>query len=114
MRMPRIDGDAAHQPQKRVQDRFAIKFLVDDVANWPGPGELQNHRIHPSDMVRQEQESAFWQVVSSERSDSIKATHQQPPEEIERAFCGGHGSHCLSFTINLWPSAIGNWRWEAA
>src|SRR6266702_4114398 len=97
-----------------MQDRLAIKFLVDDIANWPRAGELQNNRIHPSDMVRQEQKSAFRQVVSSHRSGPIKATHQSPAEEIERAFSGGHGRHRLSFTINAWLSAIGNWRWKAA
>ncbi len=114
MRMPRVDRDALQQLQKWIQDRFAIKFLVDDVTNWARAGELQNDCIHPGDVVRQEQKSALRQIVSSECSDPIKATYQRPAEEIERAFSGGHGSHCLSFTINAWPSAIGNWRWKAA
>ena len=112
--MPRIDRDAFHQPQKRMQERLAIKFLVDDVPNWTRASELQDDGINPANVVGQKEKSAFRQIVDSQRSDPIKATHQRAAEEIERAFSGGHGSHRLSFTINAWPSAIGNWRWKVA
>ena len=97
-----------------MQHWFAIKFLVDDIANWARASELQDDGINPANVVGQQKKSAIRQIVDSQRSDPIKATYQRPAEEIERAFSGGHGRHRLSFTINVCPSAIGNWRWKAA
>ena len=112
--MAHIDRNAPEHTQKPMQSRFVIVLLVDDVANWARAGELKHDGIDPGDVVGQKKKSALRQIVDSECIDSIKATCQQPAKKIDRAFSAGHGRHRLSFTINVWTSAIGNWRWKAA
>jgi hypothetical protein len=109
-RMANIDGDATHDPQKRIQHRFAIKFLIDDVANWAWTCELQYDCIHPGNVIGQEKKSAAGQVFQPVRRDTVKAVQQRHDNDMQHALSGGHGTHCLSFTINTWPSAIANWR----
>jgi hypothetical protein len=74
--MARIDWDASTEPQKPMQHRFVIEFLVDDVTNRALAGELQHDGIDPADVIRQKKKSAFRQIVSSERSHAVKATRQ--------------------------------------
>ena len=93
--MPDIDWDAAYCTQNLVQNRFVIILLVDDVANRTRAGELQNERVHPGDVVGHKKESASRQIFQTERGHPIKATHQWPANEIERAFGGGRGNHRL-------------------
>ena len=114
MGMARVDRNAVHNPQEWTQEWLAIKFLVDDVTNWTRAGELQHDCVHPCDVVGQKQKSAAGQVSQPVRRDPVKAAKHWPRNNMERALNGGHGGHCLSFTINAWPSAIGNLRWKAA
>ena len=78
-----------------MQDSFVIIFLVDDVTDWTWAGELQDEGVHPSDMIRHEKKAAGWQVFQTQRSDPIKAAHQRPSKEIERAFGSRLGPHRL-------------------
>ena len=112
--MAPIDRNAPQQPKKRIQEWFVIKFPLDDVTDWTRGSELKQDGIDPGDVVGQKKKSALRQIVESECIDSIKATRQQTAKKIDRAFSAGHGRHRLSFTINVWTSAIGNWRWKAA
>jgi hypothetical protein len=73
MGMSLVDWNATDDPQEGVQQRFAIKFLINDVANRPGTGELQHDRVDPADVVRQEEKAAGWQIIGSERIDPVKA-----------------------------------------
>ena len=84
-RIASIDWNTTQRPQNRVQNRFVIMFLVDDVSNRARASELQNERVNPGDVVRQKEESALWKIFQSKRSDPVKATHQQPTKEIEGA-----------------------------
>src|SRR5438034_3935565 len=97
-----------------MQDRFAIKFLVDDIANRAWTRDLQHDCIHPGNVIGQEKKSAAGQVSQPVRRDTVKAAQQRPRNDMQHALSSGHGSHCLSFTINAWPSAIANWRWKVA
>lgn len=74
--MARIDWDASNEPQKPMQHRFAIEFLVDDVTNRARAGELQDDGIDPANVVGQKKKSALRQIVSSERSHAVKTTRQ--------------------------------------
>src|SRR4029453_14229965 len=58
VRLAASDGNATEHAQKRVQDRFVIILLIDDVADRAGAAELQNDAIHPADMVRQKKKPA--------------------------------------------------------
>ena len=78
-----------------MQDPLVIIFLVDDVADWTWAGELQDEGVHPSDMIGHEKKAAGWQVFQTQRSDAIKAAHQWPAKEIERAFSAGLRRHRL-------------------
>ena len=69
---------------------LVIIFLVDDVADRPWAGELQDERVHPTDVIRHEKKAAGRQVFQTQRSDPIKAAHQRPSKKIEQTFCGGH------------------------
>jgi hypothetical protein len=46
-----------------------IIFLVDDVADRPRAGELQNEGVHPTDMIGHEKKAASRQVFQTQRSD---------------------------------------------
>ena len=93
--MTSIDRNTAHSAQKWMQDKFAIKFLVDDVANRAWTSELQHDCIHPRNVIGQEKESAFRQILCAERGDAIKTAHQCPSEKIQGVLSRGDGSHCL-------------------
>src|SRR6202035_2095719 len=84
-RIANIDWNTTQRAHNRVQERFVIMFLVDDVPNRARAGELQNESVHPGDVVGHKKEPALWKVFRSERSNPVKATHQQPTKEIERA-----------------------------
>src|SRR5438132_6861765 len=45
-----INRDGAHHSQHGLECRFVIKFLVDDKANRPRTGWLENDRINPGDV----------------------------------------------------------------
>ena len=53
MRMAGINRNAAQHAQKRVQDRFVIILLVNDVTDRSGAGELQNEGVYPANMIGQ-------------------------------------------------------------
>ena len=74
--MSGIDRNAAEDPQKRMQDRFMIILLIDDVTDWARAGELQDEGVHPTDVIRYEKKPAGRQVFQTVRSDAIKAAHQ--------------------------------------
>ena len=94
--MTGIDWDAAQRAQNRVQNRFVIILLVDDVTNGAGAGELEDESIDPTDMIRHKKEAAGRQIFQAKRCDSIKCTHQWPAKKIKRAFSGGHpASHLI-------------------
>ena len=95
MRLALADRDAANRAQDRMQYPLVIIFLFDDVADRPGTGELQDKGVHPRDMIGDEKKAAVRQVFQTVRSDAIKAAHQWPAKEIERAFGSGLGRHRL-------------------
>jgi hypothetical protein len=95
MRLTLANRDAPNRAQDRMQNRLVIIFLVDDVADRPGAGELQDEGVHPADMIRHEKKAAGRQVLQTERSDAIKAAHQWPAQEMERTFGRGLGPHGL-------------------
>jgi hypothetical protein len=74
-----------------MQHLLVIILLVDDVADWTWAGELQDEGVHPADMIGYEKKAAVRQVFQTVRSDAIKAAHQWPAKEIERAFGSGLG-----------------------
>ena len=102
--MADVNRNAADRAQKGAQDRFVIKFLIDDVTNRSRASELQDDGIDPRDVIRQKKKSAFGQVFESERVDPIKETNERPRNKMERALTGGHVRHRLLFTINARPS----------
>src|SRR3982750_4130651 len=58
MRLALADWNAANAAQNRMQHTLVIIFLVDDEADWPRAGELQDERIHPTDVIRHEKKPA--------------------------------------------------------
>ena len=76
MRLALADRDATNRAQNRMQNWFVIIFLVDDVADRPGTGELQDEGVHPADMIGHEKKPASRQVFQTQRSDAIKRAHQ--------------------------------------
>src|SRR6267154_81144 len=95
MRLTLANRDAPNRAQDRMQNRLVIIFLVDDVADRPGTGELQNEGVHPADVIRYEKKPASRQVFQTAHSDAIKAANQWPAKEIENAFGSGSGRHPL-------------------
>src|SRR5207247_9364259 len=93
VRMADVDGDAAEHTQEWVQDRFVIILLVDDEADWARTGELQDEGVDPTDMIGHEKKPAGRQIFQADRSDAIKATHQQPPKKIADAFSARQRRH---------------------
>src|SRR4029077_3292736 len=102
-RMADVDWNAADRAQKWAQDRFAIKFLIEDVTKRAGRCELQDERVDPGDVIGQKKKAAFRQVFEAECVDPIKESNEGPPKKMERALTGGHVRHRLSFTINVRP-----------
>jgi hypothetical protein len=49
-----IDWNGADHSQWRLQDRFSVKFFVDNESNRPRTSELQYDHIDPGDMVGNE------------------------------------------------------------
>jgi hypothetical protein len=95
MRLTLANWDAPNRAQDRMQNRLVIIFVVDDVADRPGTGELQDEGVHPADVIRHEKKPASRQVFQTAHSDAIKAAHQWPAKEIERPFGSGLGLHGL-------------------
>jgi hypothetical protein len=93
--MADINGNAPERPQKRMQNTFAIKFLVDDVPDRTRAGELQHDCIDPRNVIGQEKKSALRQVLPAERSNAVKTMHQRAREKMQRPLSGRHGGHCL-------------------
>src|SRR5206468_1708446 len=102
--MADVNRDAADRAQKGTQDRFVIKFLIDDVTDGAGACELQDDSIDPRDVIRQKKKSAFGQMLEADGLDPIKETNERPRNKMERALTGGHVRHRLLFTINARPS----------
>src|ERR1700693_319218 len=104
--------NTANCAEERTQRRFAVKFLINDVTNRPGRGELKDERVHPRDVIRQKEKAALGQIVETERADAIKKTDERSAKKIERALTHGHVRHRFLFTISLRPficqSAISN------
>ena len=67
MRLALADGDATNRAQNRMQHPLVIIFLVDDVADRPWAGELQDEGVHPADVIRHEKKAAGRQVFQTER-----------------------------------------------
>ncbi len=76
MRLALADRDATNRAQNRMQHSLVIIFVVDDVADRPGAGELQDEGVHPADVIRHKKKAAGRQIFQTERSDAIKAAHQ--------------------------------------
>ncbi len=93
--MADINGNAADRPQKRMQNAFAIKFLVDDVPDRTRAGELQYDCIDPRNVIGQEKKPALRQVLGAERSNAIKTPHQLARDKMQRPLSGRHRGHCL-------------------
>ena len=74
--MADADRDTTKGTQDRVQNRFVIILLVDDVTDRTRARELQNESVHPADMIGYEKKAAAWQILHADRSDAIKAAHQ--------------------------------------
>ena len=72
-----------------------IKFLIDDVTNRSRASELEDEGIDPGDVIGQEEEAAFRQMLKTERLDPIKEFDERPPKKMERALTGGHVRHRL-------------------
>src|SRR5438309_8872736 len=94
-RMTRVARDAADESHKGLQDRLAIKFLVDDVADRSWARDLQNDRIDPGDVIWQKQKSALREMLNAKRSDAVNAAHQRASKEMKRAFAGRYRGHGL-------------------
>ena len=94
--------------QERVQPAISIILLVNDEADPPRTGHLQDDRIHPCDVIRQEQKTARGQILRAGDLDPINQPRQPETEEIKGAFAEGGMRHCLWFTISARPTAIGN------
>jgi hypothetical protein len=80
MRLALTDGDATNCAQNRMQHALVIIFLVDHVADRTRAGELQNERVDPTDVIRNEKKTAGRQVFQTQWSYAIKAAHQRPAE----------------------------------
>src|SRR4029077_10329461 len=104
-RMAEVNWDAAERTQDRVQNRFMIIRLVDDVADRTRTGKLQDESVYPADVIGYEKKAPAGEVFHANRIDAIKAPHEQPAEKIEHAFSAGHGRHRLSFTIGACQTA---------
>ena len=73
--MADVDWDAAERTQDRVQYRFVIIRLVDDVADRTRAGELQDESVYPADVIRHKKKPTARKVLQAGRSDAIKAAH---------------------------------------
>src|SRR4051794_9927118 len=58
MRLTLANRDASNRAQDRMQNRLVIIFLVDDVADRPGTGELQDEGVNPTDVIRYKKKAA--------------------------------------------------------
>ena len=58
VRMAGVNWDAADHTQDRVQNGFVKILLVDDVADRPRAGELQDESVYPTDVIRHEKKPA--------------------------------------------------------
>src|SRR5215469_13244292 len=76
MRLAPANGDATNRAENRMQDSFVIVFLVDDVADRPRASELQDQRVHPTDMIWHEKKTAGRQVLQTNGSDAVKTADQ--------------------------------------
>ena len=50
-----------------MQDPLVIIFLIDDVADRPWAGELQDEGVHPGNVIRHKKKAAGRQVFQTER-----------------------------------------------
>src|SRR5262249_32255394 len=82
MRLALANRDATNRTENRMQDPVVVIFLADDVADRARAGELQDQRVHPTDMVWHQKKAAGRQVLKTERSDPIKGAHQWLAKEI--------------------------------
>src|SRR5262249_49914487 len=85
MRLAPANGDATNRAKNRMQNSFVIVFLVDDVADRPRASELQDQRIHPTDMIWHEKKAAGRQVLQTEENNAIKTADKGPKKKKARA-----------------------------
>ena len=86
--------------------------LIDDVADRARAGELEDESIYPGYVIGHKKKPASRQILQTQRRHPIKAPHEWPANEIERAFGARPRRHRLSFTIGVGQTAIGNYRWN--
>jgi hypothetical protein len=65
-----------------LEQRFAIKFLIDDVTNGARAGELEDNGIDPADVIGQKKKAAFRQMFDTEWADAIKNSDQRPAKKV--------------------------------
>ena len=93
--MAGVNRNAADRAQKRAEHRFVIKFLIDDVTNWPRTSELEDESVDPGDMIRQQEASTWRQIFDSERPHSVKTPYQRSPYKMKCALNSGYRSHAF-------------------
>jgi hypothetical protein len=49
--MADVNRDATDRVHQCAQHWLLIKFLIDDVTNWPGACELEDEGIDPGDVI---------------------------------------------------------------
>ncbi len=87
---------------------MVIILVENDEADRARASQLQDDRIHPGDVIGQEQKAAARQVFASERGDAVDEPPERKDNEVKRAFGERGVRHCLWFTICGAPTAIGN------
>jgi hypothetical protein len=104
--MADVNRDTTDGAQEWAQHRFVIELLINDVTNRSRACELEDEGVDPGDVIRQEEEAAFRQMLKSERANAIENFDERPPKKMERALTGGHVRHRLLrllFTISVRP-----------
>src|ERR1019366_3232131 len=103
-----IKWNAAHRSKNRIEDTMLINRRVDDIANRPRTGHLQENGVDPGDVIWQQKKALGRKMFAPNRRDAIKTASQADAQEVECAFTERHRSHRLWFTIGPLPTAIGN------
>ena len=89
------DRDAAGETQERMEDWFSIIALVDDESDRTRRSELENDRIHETDVIREKEKTTGRESFAARRGDTINQARRRRTKEIEGAFGEGGMRHCL-------------------
>ena len=94
-RFARGDGNAADGAQNRMEETISIKPFIDNEPDRAWTSQEEDDRVHESDVIRQEEESARRQLFEINGGDPIKNPRDAQTKEAQDAFEAGRFCHRL-------------------